>query len=357
MIRCAVHDRGQPVTFERKLMEQFRPIRNLTCRIGQQCGILCNRKSRDITGHCPEWGDDLEKTKYIFALGFFDGVHLGHQALLKECCALAEAEGAIPAAITFDKHPQSLFLPKPPVLLSTEADRRRLLHHYGIRVVHTLPVTRETMSIPWERFAERLLELGAAGFVCGDDFRFGHKGQGDSAKLRQFCEERGLSCRVVEQQTMNGKRISSTLIRSRIDSGDMESATRYLGHPHVLTGTVVHGQQIGRKLGFPTANLLIPPSVAVPKFGVYACLCVIDGKSYPAVTNVGTRPTVAGTGVTVEPWILDFSGDLYDRQIRVEFYRFLRPEIKFPDLEALQQEILRNAEETRAYLKNREENR
>jgi len=97
--------------------------------------------------------------------------------------------------------------------------------------------------------------------------------------------------------------------------------------------------------------------VAVPKFGVYACLCVIDGKSYPAVTNVGTRPTVAGTGVTVEPWILDFSGDLYDRQIRVEFYRFLRPEMKFPDLEALQQEILRNAEETRAYLKNREENR
>jgi riboflavin kinase/FMN adenylyltransferase len=135
----------------------------------------------------------------------------------------------------------------------------------------------------------------------------------------------------------------------------MESATKYLGHPHVLTGTVVHGQKIGRKLGFPTANLLIPPAVAVPKFGVYACRAIVDGKSYPAVTNVGTRPTVAGTGVTVEPWILDFEGDLYDRQIRVEFYRCLRPEMKFPDLEALQQEILRNAEETRAYLKNREE--
>ena len=297
----------------------------------------------------------METTKYIFALGFFDGVHLGHQALLKECCRLAESQDAVPAAITFDAHPQSLFLPDPPVLLSTEADRRRLLHQYGIRVVHTLPVTRETMSIPWVQFVERLLELGASGFVCGDDFRFGHRGEGDSAKLRKFCEERGLPCVVVSEQTLNGKRISSTLIRSRIDSGDMESATRYLGHPHVLTGTVVHGQQIGRKLGFPTANLLIPPSVAVPKFGVYACRAVVDGKSYPAVTNVGTRPTVAGTGVTVEPWILDFEGDLYDRQIRVEFYYFLRPEMKFPDLEALKAEILRNADQTRAYLKRREE--
>ena len=297
----------------------------------------------------------MEDQKYIFALGFFDGVHLGHQALLKECCRLAQEHGAIPAAITFDAHPQALFLDTPPVLLSTEGDRRRLLHHYGIQVVHTLPVTRETMAMEWEAFVQRLLELGAEGFVCGDDFRFGHKGQGDAAKLRHFCEERDLPCVVVTQQTLNGNRISSTLIRSRIDSGDMESATRYLGHPHVLTGTVVHGQKIGRKLGFPTANLLIPPSVAVPKFGVYACRAVIDGKSYPAVTNVGTRPTVAGSGVTVEPWILDFEGDLYDRQIRVEFYYFLRPEMKFPDLGALQQEILRNADQTRAYLKSREE--
>ena len=302
-----------------------------------------------------KWGDGMETTKYIFALGFFDGVHLGHQALLKECCQLAQQYGAIPAAITFDKHPQALFRPEPPVLISTEADRRRLLHRYGIQVVHTLPVTRETMSIPWETFIERLLELGASGFVCGDDFHFGHQGEGDASKLRQYCRERNLPCIVVSEQTLNGRRISSTLIRSRIDSGDMESATKYLGHPHVLTGTVVHGQKIGRKLGFPTANLLIPPAVAVPKFGVYACRAIVDGKSYPAVTNVGTRPTVAGTGVTVEPWILDFEGDLYDRQIRVEFYRFLRPEMKFPDLEALQQEILRNAEETRAYLKNREE--
>lgn len=297
----------------------------------------------------------MKADKTIFALGFFDGVHLGHQALLKECCALAARLGAKPAAITFDRHPQSLFLPTPPVLLSTEADRRRLLSRYGMEQVHTLPVVPETMGMPWEKFIEQLLEKGAVGFVCGDDFRFGHRGQGDADKLRAYCEERALPCTVVPEQTLNGKRISSTLIRSRIECGDMESATRYLGHPHVLSGTVVHGQKIGRKLGFPTANLQIPRNVAVPKFGVYACRAVVDGKSYPAVTNVGTRPTVEGSGITVEPWILDFQGDLYGREILLEFYFFLRPEMKFPDLESLQREILRNAQETRTYLKNREE--
>lgn len=297
----------------------------------------------------------MKADKTIFALGFFDGVHLGHQALLKECCRLAAQMEAKPAAITFDRHPQSLFLDTPPVLLSTEADRRRLLCSYGMEEVHTLPVVPETMSLPWETFIEQLLEMGAAGFVCGDDFRFGHRGLGDAPKLLHYCEVRGLPCIVVPEQALNGKRISSTLIRSRIESGDMESATRYLGHPHVLTGTVVHGQKIGRKLGFPTANLQIPRNVAVPRFGVYACRAFVDGKSYPAVTNVGTRPTVSGTGITVEPWILDFQGDLYGREILLEFYFFLRPEMKFPDLESLQQEILRNAVETRTYLKTREE--
>ena len=293
--------------------------------------------------------------KRIFALGFFDGVHLGHQALLKACCDLAAERNCETAAITFSAHPQSLFLPAPPVLLSTGADRERLLKAYGIRYVHTLQVNAETMGQSWEAFLEQLLELGAAGFVCGDDFRFGHRGTGNAEKLRQFCEERNLPCIVVGEQTLNGKRISSTLIRSRIDSGDMESATRYLGHPHVLTGTVVHGRKLGRTLGFPTANLRIPEAVAVPKFGVYACRAVIDGQSYPAVTNVGTRPTVEGSGITVEPWILDFQGDLYDRQIRLEFYRFLRPEMKFPDLSGLQAQIRLDAEQTRTYLKRREE--
>jgi len=155
---------------------------------------------------------------------------------------------------------------------------------------------------------------------------------------------------VVPEQTIDGIRVSSTYIRRQIEEGDMATAVRFLGHPHILTGTVVHGKALGRKLGIPTANLLLPEGMAIPRFGVYACRARIDGKVYPAVTNIGTRPTVEGVGVTVEPWILDYSGDLYDREITLEFYFFLRPEMKFPSLEALQAEIRRNAQQTRDFL-------
>ena len=291
----------------------------------------------------------MASSKRIFALGFFDGVHLGHQALLKECCRLARQESCETAAITFDRHPKSLFAGPVP-LISTVQDRQRLLRRYGICHVHTCPVTPQVMGKPWEAFLEELLEMGAVGFVCGDDFRFGNRGEGNAEKLTQFCAARGLPCRVVSEQTLDGKRISSTRIRSKIEEGNMESATRLLGHPHTLTGTVVHGQRLGSRLGFPTANLLLPEGTVIPQFGVYACRAYVEGVGYPAVTNVGTRPTVSGIGITVEPWILDFEGDLYDREITLEFYYFLRPEKKFPDLEALKQEIYRNAREVRDYL-------
>ncbi len=289
-------------------------------------------------------------TKRIYALGFFDGVHLGHQALLRQCTALAEALGASPAAITFEAHPQALFTPDPPPLLTTAGDRQRLLMGYGMEKVLVLPVTREVMSTPWEEFLLGLMAHGAVGFVCGDDFRFGSRGEGNSEKLAAFCRDRGLPCIIVPEQTMDDVRVSSTYIRHQLETGDMATAVRFLGHPHVLTGRVVHGQRLGSRLGFPTANLRLPEGLAVPRFGVYACRCRVDGKVYPAVTNIGTRPTVSGSGVTVEPWILDYEGDLYGREITLEFYKFLRPEEKFPDLAALQREIRRNADQTREFL-------
>lgn len=291
----------------------------------------------------------MREKKRIYALGFFDGVHIGHQALLSACCALAEQENCHAAAITFDAHPQSLFSRHAPALLTTCQDRQSLLAQYGISHIHCFPVTEEVMSTSWEHFLELLLEEGAAGFVCGHDFHFGHRGEGNAEKLRDFCARRCLPCVIIPEQTLKGKRISSTLIRSLIEAGDMESATKYLGHPHILSGCVRHGQQLGRKLGVPTANLLIPAGIVVPKFGVYACRALIDGKAYSAVANVGVRPTVSGSGITVEPWILDFSGDLYGREIRLEFYRFLRSEMKFETLAALQQQIHQDAAETRRY--------
>ena len=291
----------------------------------------------------------MRKEKFVFALGFFDGVHLGHQALLRECAALAEKLGCRTAAITFDRHPQSLFTAAPPALISTAASRHLLLARYGMAYIHQLPVVPEVMGMPWRDFVQQLLDRGAVGFVCGHDFRFGSRGEGDVHKLRTLCDELGLPCVIVPEQTVDGIRISSTHIRSLIEDGKMETALRFLGHPHIISGTVVHGRSLGRTLGIPTANLRLEPGQVVPKFGVYACLCIVDGYRYPAVTNVGTRPTVSGVGVTVEPWILDFAGDLYDREITLEFHRFLRPETRFDGLEALQAQIRRDAVETRAY--------
>ena len=287
--------------------------------------------------------------KKIYALGFFDGVHLGHQALLAECVRLAGELDAQTAAITFDRHPASIFADKPPALINSIEDRQNLLRQYGIGEICVLPVTKEVMSTSWRDFLEQLLEWGAAGFVCGDDFRFGHNGEGNAEKLRAFCEERGIPCVIVEARTVDGKRISSTHIRTLLEAGEAEEANRFLGHPHILSGIVVPGRQLGRTIGIPTANLHIPEGVLIPGSGVYACRACFDGREYMAVTNVGSRPTVGGSHITVEPWILDFSGDLYGKRITLEFHKFLRPERKFDSLEQLKSAITENARQTRDY--------
>jgi riboflavin kinase/FMN adenylyltransferase len=290
--------------------------------------------------------------KTIYALGFFDGVHIGHGMVLDLCQHLAEDAGAKTAAITFDRHPQSLFTPNPPPLLNTTEDRRWLIQVWaGMDHVLVLPVTEQVMGMPWQAFLEMLLQKGAAGFVCGHDFRFGHKGEGNAQKLAAFAKERNLPCYIVEEQTMDGEKISSTRIRGLIEKGDVEGAKRLMGHFHIFTGKVVHGQQLGRTIGVPTANLLLPDELVKPAFGVYACRAWVDGKFYVAVTNIGTRPTVDGQGVTIEPWILDFEGDLYGKEITLEFHKFLRPERKFASLQELKQQIQQDAAQAKALLR------
>lgn len=292
--------------------------------------------------------------KNILALGFFDGVHVGHAALLRECLALAELNNCRAGAVTFDNHPDGLVMGTAPGLINTLADRERLLRQFGMENVIVLPFDRKLRSMHWQDFINMLRQqYNAAGFVCGEDFHFGNRGEGTAEKLRRACAEIGIPCAVIPQQKIDGVAVSSTYIRNLMETGHMTQAVRFLGHPHMLTGRVVHGHQLGRRLGIPTANLMLPKELVVPKFGVYACIAVVDGKRHCAVTNIGTRPTVAGIGITVEPWILDYQGDLYDREITLEFYQFLRPEQKFSTLEALRQEIHRNAEEAREILKER----
>ena len=291
----------------------------------------------------------MKHNKRIFALGFFDGVHRGHQTLLGECVRLAGELGCETAAITFERHPHALFRSDVPPLLSTLRDRFRLLQRYGVEHVYPFPVDEKVMSTSWEDFLEQLLQCGAAGFVCGHDFRFGRRGAGDAEKLRQFCAERGLPCVIVPEQMLGGVRISSSYIRKQIGEGDMATAVRYLGHGHMLTGTVVAGRKLGRRLGFPTANIELPEGCIVPRHGVYACRAFVGEKGYMAVCNVGSRPTVEGHQVRTETWILDFSGDLYGQAVTLEFFFFLRPEQRFGSVEELKEAVLRDAEMTRKF--------
>ena len=283
----------------------------------------------------------------IFALGFFDGVHLGHQALLTACKNLAERNGCKAGAVTFASHPDAVVTGNTPPLINTVEERQRLLMGFGIRDILVLPFDEKLRSMPWRDFLEDLMQKGAAGFVCGEDFHFGFRGEGNAEALAAFCRERGLPWAVVPEQRRNGVRISSSHIRSLLEEGQMEQAVGFLGHPHVLSGEVISGRRLGRSLGVPTANILIPEGVVQLRHGVYACKAVAGGKEYLAVTNIGSRPTVGGHRVTVEPWLLDFEGDLYGKRIALSFYAFLRPEKKFDTLEELKAEIQKNAAQTR----------
>jgi len=291
--------------------------------------------------------------KTIYALGFFDGVHVGHGALLAQCRRLADEQCCEAAAITFSSHPDTLVLGKTPSLINTIEDRVQLLKEAGMDEVIVLPFDKKMQSMPWQDFLTLLREhYGAAGLVCGHDFRFGNRGEGNARLLEAYCAENHMPCAVVPEQKLGDVTVSSTHIRSLLEKGEMEEAEKFLGHPHILTGEVVSGRKLGRTLGIPTANLSIPEGVVRLPFGVYACKATVDGGTYIAVTNIGNRPTVGGHRITVEPWLLDFEGDLYGKPLTLSFYRFLRSEQKFPSLDALKEEICTNAAETRKFFEN-----
>lgn len=288
--------------------------------------------------------------KVIYALGFFDGVHIGHAALLAACRRLAQEQGCKAGVVTFTSHPDTLVAGKTPPLINTYEDRKGLLTGcFSMDCVLEFPFDRELMNTHWSVFLQALVELGAAGFVCGSDFRFGAGGVGTAKKLEAFCHKRGLACCIVPQQMRRGIRVSSSYIRKLLGNGEMAQAVEFLGHPHILTGKVISGRKLGRTLGIPTANMELPEGVICPKHGVYACKAFVDNKEYLAVTNIGTRPTVGGHHLVVEPWLLDFEGDLYGKTLMLLFYDFIRPEQNFPSLDALQEEIRKNAAKVREF--------
>ena len=288
----------------------------------------------------------------VIALGFFDGVHRGHGALLRRAAEEARRRGCTPAVFTFDRPPKEVITGIPCPLINSPEDRSGLVKRlYGIDEMLMVPFDDEMRTTPWDRFVTDILvgRYGAVHLVAGHDHHFGYKNQGSPELLREKCAELGLGCDIIPAVTLDGVTVSSTHIRKLLEEGGVETARAFLGHPHVLTQTVGHGRRLGRTIGVPTANLVAPPHVLLPKRGVYAAKVTLpDGRAFGGVTNVGIRPTVNhGQDITVEPWILDFDGDLYGQKLRVEFFRRLREERKFDSLEALRAQIQCDALRTR----------
>ena len=290
----------------------------------------------------------------VIALGFFDGVHLGHAALLRRTVEAAAQRGVTPAVFTFDRPPKEVVTGVPCPLINSAEDRRELVRRlYGIQEVIMVPFDREMMNTPWDKFVTDILvgRYHAVHLVAGHDHHFGHKNQGSPELLQEKCAELGLGCDIIPKVEVGGITVSSTYIRRLVELGQISRANRFLGHPHTLTGSVRHGRGIGSSRLYPTANLIIPPHVLVPSHGVYVTRATLpEGASYAAVTNVGTRPTVNnGTDITVEACLLDFEGDLYGKTLRLEFFEHLRDEVRFDSLDALKAQIAADAEATRRY--------
>lgn len=289
----------------------------------------------------------------VLALGFFDGVHRGHAALLRQAVLVSEREGIPSAVMTFDTHPDTLVRGEPVELINSAPDRAWLIRHYfHIDRVEFFRFTEDTMRTPWRTFLDTIRsELGAVHFVVGYDFRFGWRGEGTAALLRDYCRENALGCDIIDPVVIDGITVSSTYIRGLLKTGNMREAERFMGHPHILSDMVRHGRALGRKLGAPTVNMRFAPGVLIPRYGVYAARAHLREGVFSAVTNIGVRPTVSSDHtVSVESHLLDYSGNLYGRPVLLEFVEHIRDEIAFSSVDELSAQISADTERARSIL-------
>jgi len=285
-----------------------------------------------------------EYPRLMLGLGNFDGVHAGHQALIRALVERCRATGSVPGIFTFHPHPVAVLRPKdaPPLLLSPEA-KQEIMARLGVGLFLSVPFDLEFARMQPEEFVRRVLveELGVGGVFVGYNYTFGHRGAGDPALLEKLGRMMGIEVHVIPPVTIDGQAVSSTLIRRMVSEGRLREAARYLGYELFIDGTVVGGEKRGRRLGFPTANIMPPEGVAVPPDGVYAVRVIIAGETFLGVANIGVRPTFKGqnTARNIEVHVFDFSGDLYGKPIRVVFRDRLRGERKFASPEELARQI------------------
>ncbi len=294
----------------------------------------------------------------VATIGNFDGVHLGHQAVLGQLAEKAEQLGLPTTVVTFEPHPQEWFFPdRAPPRLTRLREKLTALRRYSVDRVLVLRFDARLAAMEAAAFVERILVdgLGVRHLVVGDDFRFGRNRAGDFAFLRAMGARHGFDVVAMHSFRIDGARVSSTRIREALAGGDMDTAEKLLGRPYRMCGRVAHGDRRGRGIGFPTANLHLHRR-ASPVLGVFAVeVFGVPGEPVPGVANVGVRPTVDGTRALLEVHLLDFEGDLYGRYVQVDFLHKLRDERRFASFEALRAQIRRDVEAARAWFAAREQ--
>ena len=288
-------------------------------------------------------GEQTKNKGYVAAIGFFDGVHVGHRALIGETLRIADRTGCTPAVFTFDAASSYKGMP----LLITEAEKEKLLFSYGIRTLFRVDF-QEISSLSSHAFVDDILRgsLGVRHTVVGSDFRYGSRASGNAEMLAA-----SIPTAIIPPVALDGVTVSSTVIRRAISGGDMERATAMLSRPFGFSGKVLHGKALGKSLGFPTLNLSLPQGMLLPRRGVYASQVTVGGETYGAVTNVGVRPSVETTEIpNVESHLLDADGDFYGQSARVELLYYVREEQKFSSLGALQAAIGEDTESVRQWM-------
>ena len=286
---------------------------------------------------------ELTLAESALTIGSFDGLHLGHQALIRAMVGEARSEHLPAVVLTFFPHPSVVLRGRRPAFYITQPEEKaRLLLERGVDHVVTQRFDDALSLVTADQFLDRLIrQLGLKHLWIGEDFALGHDREGNRAFLKRASAERGFELHVVPPVSVGGEVVSSTRVREALRAGDVARVAAYLGRPFALEGTVVRGARRGRQLGFPTANLQLPEDQAYPGRGVYACFATVAGERHPAVTNVGVRPTFADDlpAPIVEAHLIDVDRDLYERTLRLEFIERLREEQRFADVEALRAQI------------------
>ena len=297
--------------------------------------------------------DPVQMPPCVLVLGMFDGVHRGHQALLTAGRRLGKALGLPVTVCAFEPHPLAVLRPDAaPPRLTTLTERARLMAESGVDALCVTAFTAARAEQEPEAFLDELAQVyRPAAVVCGFNFTFGRGGRGNSELLCAYGESRGFEVSVVPEVMLLGETVSSTRIRRLLSMGALDEATALLGHLYTLTGRVGPGKHIGRTMGFPTANVTPPPGKALPAFGVYACRMEAEGRTYPAVVNVGRHPTLPEGGVTVEAYVLNTRLSLYGKKVRLTFMNYLRPERRFESVEALREQIACDTRDAQRYFR------